>query len=519
MNIARTAWALALVVVALSSCSTAPKPGSVQREWNRTLREMGINPIFPPREDVQVGDVYARRGNPSDPRLAVKNTFVPIDLWVATIPVTQELEALYLSRTVMPRTEGDATHGYKSESLAWGTRSKPVEASGGTVEASGPKKGQHEVDTAETPSTASVFDQRDLGRLRTVAFPDFMSMTITKGDLRGLVPVQALQVAFGAHWSDDHQVSVKIPSAESCGLPLEAMRAKLDADGDQLLEASILSPSTLRWIYADQSQWAAVNGNLSQEQREAIGSEPYVNLDVITEVYYARAIEVSISNKKDRGATIGTPQANGGATAAAPAEAPTEPATTKNALDRAKDLNASLAEIQGQTLPGGRIEFVSVSDSSVSMRRTFDQPIAIGFRGIQVRLDPKDGRIVSMGAASNRAANTTGGDAVAVSNALKKAVASVLALKDSILVTVTTATSSVEGAVLGRLALDIERLGAEKGPAPSVDALRSALIHRAADIASALGAELSNPSDDTVKLVDEVRQALAAGRFKLDDAR
>lgn len=46
----------------LTGC--AKDRGYVQREWSTTMRELGIVPVFPPREDVFVGDVYGYRINP-----------------------------------------------------------------------------------------------------------------------------------------------------------------------------------------------------------------------------------------------------------------------------------------------------------------------------------------------------------------------------------------------------------------------------------------------------------------------
>src|SRR5688500_5484548 len=46
----------------LAGCRPKPgthDPGYVAKEWSMTMREFGIVPVFPPREDVQVGDVYA----------------------------------------------------------------------------------------------------------------------------------------------------------------------------------------------------------------------------------------------------------------------------------------------------------------------------------------------------------------------------------------------------------------------------------------------------------------------------
>src|SRR2546423_2929162 len=47
------------ISAAVVGCRT-PK-GYAAREWSLAMREMQIVPVFPPREDVLVGDVYAVR--------------------------------------------------------------------------------------------------------------------------------------------------------------------------------------------------------------------------------------------------------------------------------------------------------------------------------------------------------------------------------------------------------------------------------------------------------------------------
>ena len=47
-------------------------------------------------------------------------------------------------------------------------------------------------------------------------------------------------------------------------------------------------------------------------------------------------------------------------------------------------MNRSLEQAMAQTVPGGSLKFVAAGDRGVSMRRTYDRPIAIGYRALQV---------------------------------------------------------------------------------------------------------------------------------------
>ncbi len=60
---------LVTCAIVLPGCATLtmPKRLHVQQQWAQTFRELGIVPVFPPREDVYVGDMYAYAYNPDDP--------------------------------------------------------------------------------------------------------------------------------------------------------------------------------------------------------------------------------------------------------------------------------------------------------------------------------------------------------------------------------------------------------------------------------------------------------------------
>src|SRR5438552_2429103 len=53
-------------VVCLAGCRSHYTPGFVYRDWSARMNEMGIFTVFPPREDIVVGDVYAVPLHPYD---------------------------------------------------------------------------------------------------------------------------------------------------------------------------------------------------------------------------------------------------------------------------------------------------------------------------------------------------------------------------------------------------------------------------------------------------------------------
>ena len=56
-----------LPLLTLTACNTSPiEPGEVKAKWTRNFHQLGIVPIFPPREDVYVGDIYLYENDPDD---------------------------------------------------------------------------------------------------------------------------------------------------------------------------------------------------------------------------------------------------------------------------------------------------------------------------------------------------------------------------------------------------------------------------------------------------------------------
>jgi len=363
---------LAALAFALTSCRTSAPRGFVAKEWSLTLRELNIVPVFPPREDVQVGDIYIAPSRPEDEAKIVKDKgFTPIGLWVASVTLSNELSRFYSERNSFPRTSGDIGAYMAGQS----TNPFPVFAQ-------------------PSDTNRNIFEYGDTNRLRLVGFPSFMSATVKQGDLSGVVPVEAMGVAFAGTGSSSDSVTLSVPVAESYGLPASDVFSKIVIDKKFFLEGKNFKAEDIL-IYA-----------AHQHEGKDAETNRFGYIRLITEVFYTRAVDIAINRKRSFGFGANVKPAATVPTSGTETPAPgstnymfttrTESGTSQ---DRAADLNRQLSESLNQSIPGGSVKFVAAGEHGVTMRRTYDRPVAIGYRGLLLELY-EDGTIKSHGAIS-----------------------------------------------------------------------------------------------------------------------
>lgn len=379
---------ISILSILLGGCASTPR-GYVAKEWSLTMRELGIVPVFPPREDVQVGDVYVAPVSPDQEVEAFKKKrYLPLGLWLATLDLSNEVSNFYSSRPSFPLTPTNTPHFMQE------LTNNPF---GGLPQAA--------------DSSRNIFVGGDTTRLRMAAFPSFMSATFNKGDLAGVVPVESVNLAFGAGFSSARSVTVSVPVAESYGVPVDKVWRKImNANGGLMDFVPNVPRNQLHNLV-----------NASQVVRD--GTNYYAPVRVITEVYYTRALDIAVVTKTTRGfGMAGRPlatdalsaarsaltssnsnspasnsasaSANAPASTNAPASATgsnsvvyISPGVTNlsgTAVERAAEMNRSLDQAMTQTAPGGSVKFIAAGDRGVTLRRTYDRPIAIGYRAAQV---------------------------------------------------------------------------------------------------------------------------------------
>lgn len=139
------------------------------------------------------------------------------------------------------------------------------------------------------------------------------------------------------------------------------------------------------------------------------GDDRHFYLRVITEVYYARALDVSLITKSSFGA-----RAELEALVNAETRKPTDPIDPQNpqptsplGKDPATLTSADMVSMTEQKLgqrlkvPGGFVQLVSYSDTTIGLRRVYERPIAIGFRGMTLKVERGTGRIAGMVASNS----------------------------------------------------------------------------------------------------------------------
>ncbi len=424
---------LVFALLSLSGCRTPDlNPGFVYRDWALRMSEMGIFPVYPPREDIVVGDVYALPLHPYD------STAVG---WIGGLG-SAGIHVGYLGDTQLNWTtlSGTFEKYYHSRPYAADT------VSGGTNQI-GPLTRIASYPYSDTNGT-SAFAPGTTARLRQVMFPDFSVTTIRQGSLAGVVPIEGIMAAFNFSGSDIQAVHFKIPQAESYGITMEELLKEVYRDtnfvqtadgeiyfwgGDADAIISVGGAQMAKSMFGDVMEAMShdtsrkmpswVKAHISQS---AARMKDKIYLALISEVYYARSIDVTIEHKTARGAgasarpisaaelgqlkqmglltmrsrtnqtSISTNSTTSTNSGAATITSTNLFVGTKTELldvtegDSAYDLASKLRAIEtpdGAANVGGSVKVLSVSTKSVGLRRTFERPIVVGVRGVLVKVD------------------------------------------------------------------------------------------------------------------------------------
>ena len=411
-------------------CGTMP--GHVYKEWSRTMAQLGIFPVFPPREDVQVGDVWLLPMHPLDATaVELVGGMGKTGIWIDNILQTPE------SGTNTPIQFSDVNNFYKNRFSFPSSSLVGTSTSFGTETVVKLTK----VPTITGTDTIYSYGTDTTTRLRQVAFPDFAVTNIRQGSLSALIPIEALSLAGGFSFNDIEQVSLKIPSAESYGLPAQYLLRMFIRNGLRKGEGNDYGKLFLKESIPNENvgvrgldiNTARMTRSMFNETFENIkknlpwysifskhklakglkDSEDYIWVGIVNEVFYARAIDIGISRKTARGAAVNVELMSDEMISQlqrlAEIRSGTETITTttetvgtstkrtivknegltnkEDAFTLAQKMNEFNQNVSQQSIIGGSISAVSVTDKSVGMRRFYDKPVAVGVRGLIMRIN------------------------------------------------------------------------------------------------------------------------------------
>lgn len=366
MSFGRTLAGMALAVALpslLAGCGVTRDPGFVAREWDSSMRELSIYPLFPPREDVQVGDLYVVLAEAEDGPQDVD--YGTPGIWLDSLLTRDAVEAFYDGRINLPK-------------------GLPVVSSVASGDAS-PTSLTQVIST--TPPHNAYRSADPLARLRLVQFPAFSLALLRESEI-GLAAPSLLGGLLGTlGGSDDLNLSLSVPQAESYALPANTL---IDLLQQQCAAGKkVIDPARV-----------ALAGDMLRRPGDKSGTPVLI---VISEVFYTRTLDYTFSRKSGFGigATAGAPPVPQPPVPQPPeddqggtAQPEIQPAV---ATDIGAQLTALAAQVNGaapnagQALPGARGTIDLSGNRSVRLSQNFERPIAIGYRALFVRTLPDCG--------------------------------------------------------------------------------------------------------------------------------
>ncbi len=377
------------------------------------MRELQIQPLFPPREDVQVGDVYVVAVPNEDTGVCDSRTFlglsfgsggrgfVPISAYLGSLDMVTSIQQHYANRLDLPKTQASQLSIGNDGKIVFSGYATP-EVSAGLVQ-------------SQTASPTAI------KRLRIVGFPDFMTVKVSSSDLGMIFPVQAMLMSIGASASAVESASISVPVAESYALPAQDILKGLSG---MLVDGAGRCKLTMKEVRA-----LFPSDTLRDHNLQLVG---------IYEMYYTRAIDSAISLKQEAALGLGRdrssasqPQAGtgsgGGTQGAGTGQGQGQGSTQQPAgagsgasqsgsqgsgagqgngtsaadsvrADLAKAV-ASAAEALGKRngLPGITLDVQSGSAVNIGLRRVFERPVGIGFRAANLSMSEKSDGCIELG--------------------------------------------------------------------------------------------------------------------------
>ncbi|QCX51843.1 hypothetical protein [Ralstonia pseudosolanacearum] len=437
----------AIVIPALSGllagCASdkVTGPGALRDTWSKQLEQYGIYAVFPPRADIQVGDIYltctSTIAQKFDPSNDAARRLLPSPIWVASIPGMLDgktegmLSTLYRTRLQLPRMPipTDAADAAPEPVTASTTVATSAAATATAHSTQGHGKTLHVTSSAAaraTQSTASadtIFMGRPLSTVMPVSFPEFFSAAGTKADAQAIVPLPTILANLGIHASAVDAVQISVPSAESYGLPavtiVQALAdwpakkpsgrseiASLQQIGKPLREAG----AAKQWCTLGQPQYVVVseifatrsiNVSMSFSRSASVGAGVGLNLPTGSKnaAVWDALSQYFVPQKPGTGGTSSSADAKTGT--AGTSQTQTAPPTIDQATAFVKELNALYSKMGGDqalSYPGGQVTVVTANSAGVNMNRKFEVPVVIGYRGIPLRLEAFDSFLQSGGA-------------------------------------------------------------------------------------------------------------------------
>jgi len=338
----------------------------VADQWLATIGRVGIDAIYPPQEDVLVGDVIIKVSGDNEPK-ASSQGLVGKSVHVARLDMTKELQQAYGTGYIFP----DTAPKPQADGTPW-----PQQAAPASIFAPGVER-KH---------------------LPLVILPGFTIARVRQAAVGGGWLSKAFSAAGAVEGEGESTVELKIPMAESYGIPFLVAKQRLDDFCNDAASRKVCTQEGARDVLLS-NVGAEATDRVSCPKAEKGKPPPpcdpeesrshrlNVQILLVYRVFLTRSIETVTRNNSSFGAQakvavkVGEELRQLQAAAPpspAPNASPAEIAAARRALDAHKArLDALVAQLSSS--PGATASLHSADSNSVSITQTLQRPVVIGY--------------------------------------------------------------------------------------------------------------------------------------------
>lgn len=329
---------------------------SVAKQWNEAIQKLGFEPVYPPVEDIQVGDVFAMITDDEATDSATDEPFAGRSIKLLHLDMTREIEDAYRAVYQFPATNARPDH----DGQVW----------------------------PQTISTESLFKPpATRTSLPLVLFPRFTITNVKRASGSASAVSQLLSGGFGADASSTETVEVRFSATETYGVPAVPAELRLldfcQASATKLFCSELGLRKQLSILIGKR-----IDDKVKDRKTGIERTRFSVELALVSRVFLARSIQTSMGEDGGTRGNLGLnqPAAPLPAIAAQPAPANGSTGGSRAEPDGKPSPSPPALPAGANNPPGGAVGFEHRATSNVLLPDTLlPRPVVVGFKSVRFK--------------------------------------------------------------------------------------------------------------------------------------
>lgn len=342
---------MTIALLALTACSQMFKepPGIVYAE---SVRQLGIYPVYPPREDLQVGDIYGVEFDPKADKSRLRNVYID------SIDLTQQIRDYLKGRYTFGTTAAIAA-----------TTATTINGVSGQITAQ-----------TDAPSGGQLFDSPAMQNLPITGFP---AIEVNSGLSLALAAGSASigsAFGFGSTQTLKMRLNYGMVTSYTVPVPVAEEELRLYCNAEELTGGGNCDEGNLT-RYMNQKYQLGSSGS---------GTVKRALVLMVSKVYLARAISYTFNDRslaaaaasvvdREQNKQAVAPTINGSLLTSAMAKDDVEMVNALAAFQTALNSSVSTAATNAE---GATVNLASFTENSVTFEQIFQRPVVIGYEGV-----------------------------------------------------------------------------------------------------------------------------------------